>query len=423
MKKKLSVNLGSILLSLSELMDIANPELSQHQLRTAFIALKIAREAKLEPGIIEDIFAASLLHDIGAISIEEKEPISKFQLSDYSQHCIRGKILLQEIPSFEGIAEIVKNHQKSWKSWGKDIDNHLVLSSQMICLADYVERLIDRSKYIGYQQEHILEEIEQLNGSVVNEEIFGHFISVAKREAFWLDLTSPKLYSILLHNGPYKNREVGLEELSLIAELFRHIIDFKSSFTATHTAGVAACAEIMASLFGLAELEVVMMKIAGNFHDLGKLIIPNNILEKPGKLSKDEYNVIKSHPYYTHQVLSSIGGMDRIVDWASFHHEKLDGSGYPFSLDANEIDTGARIMAVSDIFVALIEERPYKKGMERDEMYRILKKQGENNFIDIKMVELLFDNYDAVNTYVKSEQAKAEKFYRERFINLIDDYK
>jgi len=211
--------------------------------------------------------------------------------------------------------------------------------------------------------------------------------------------------------------------LSLIAELFRHIIDFKSSFTATHTAGVAACAEIMASLFGLAELEVVMMKIAGNFHDLGKLIIPNNILEKPGKLSKDEYNVIKSHPYYTHQVLSSIGGMDRIVDWASFHHEKLDGSGYPFSLDANEIDIGARIMAVSDIFVALIEERPYKKGMERDEMYRILKKQGENNFIDIKMVELLFDNYDAVNTYVKSEQAKAEKFYRERFINLIDDYK
>jgi len=143
MKKKLSVNLGSILLSLSELMDIANPELSQHQLRTAFIALKIAREAKLEPGIIEDIFAASLLHDIGAISIEEKESISKFQLSDYSQHCIRGKILLQEIPSFEGIAEIVKNHQKSWKSWGKDIDKPLVLSSQIICLADYVERLIE----------------------------------------------------------------------------------------------------------------------------------------------------------------------------------------------------------------------------------------------------------------------------------------
>lgn len=422
MKKKLSVNLGSVLLSLSELMDIANPELSQHQLRTAFIALKIAREAGVEPGVVEDIFAASLLHDIGAISIEEKESISKFQLSDYSQHCIRGGVLLQDIPSFEGIAEVVRNHHRSWKSWSKGIDDPLVMSSQIIYLADYVERSIDRKRYIGYQKEHILEEIVGLNGNHVNEDIFEHFVSIAKREAFWLDLTSPKLYSILLHNGPYKNREIGLEELSLIGELFRHIIDFKSSFTATHTAGVAACAEIMARLFGLSEVEVTMMKIAGNFHDLGKLIIPNSILDKPGKLSKDEYNVIKSHPYYTYQVLSSIGGMERIADWASFHHEKLDGSGYPFSLDANEIDTGSRIMAVSDIFVALLEERPYKKGMEMEEMSRILRKQGEKNFVDIKIVELLFENYDLVNTYVKSEQAKAEKFYRERFLNIVEDH-
>lgn len=72
--------------------------------------------------------------------------------------------------------------------------------------------------------------------------------------------------------------------------------------------------------------------------------------------------------------------------------------------------------------MVLLEERPYKKGMEMEEMSRILRKQGEKNFVDIKIVELLFENYELVNTYVKSEQSKAEKFYRERFLNIVEDH-
>ena len=424
LRQKLSVNLGNFLLSLSEIIDTANPNLHQHQLRTAFIALKIAEGSKLEAEIIEEMFAAALLHDIGAISVEEKVAIYEFDMTYYDLHCIRGEMLLNELPSCKNISEIVRNHHRHWRNWDKDIDDPVVISSQILCLADYIERSIDKNKYILHQKETIVEKVKQLEGTVFNEDILGWFMDIAIKEEFWLDLMSPRLHCILVQSGPYRNREVGLEELVSIGELFRHLIDFKSSFTATHTAGVAACVEIMAKLFGLTELEVGMIKIAGNFHDLGKLVIPDSILEKPGKLSNDEFSIIKSHTYYTHQVLSSIDGMERIADWASYHHEKLDGTGYPFHCEAKDLDTGSRMMAVSDIFVALLEERPYRKSMGKEEIYKILKKQGEENLIDIKIVNLLFDNYDSISSYVKSEQIKAEKFYTERFLSIasqVDD--
>lgn len=420
MKRQLTVNLGNLLLSLSEIVDNANPNIQQHQLRTAFIALKIAGEANLNSEIIEDIFAASLLHDIGAVSMEEKMSLHEFKVMDYRLHCIKGELLLKGVPSLQGIAEIVGNHHKEWKSWEKGIDDPVVVASQIIFLADYVERSIDRSRYILHQNESIVENLKKLKGSVFNDSVLDNFLSVAKKEEFWLDLMSYRLYSMLFRNGPYRNREIGLEELSSIGDFFCQIIDFKSSFTATHTAGVSTGAGTMAKLFGLTELEVNMMKLAGNFHDLGKLLIPNSILEKPGKLTKEEFLIMKSHTYYTYQVLSSIKGFERITEWASYHHEKLNGRGYPFHCKAEELDSGSRIMAVSDIFVALIEDRPYKKEMSKDNIYKILKTQSKNNFVDIKMVDLLFDNYDQVYTRVKSKQFESEKFYRERFVNAAD---
>ncbi len=107
--------------------------------------------------------------------------------------------------------------------------------------------------------------------------------------------------------------------------------------------GVSACAEILSKLFGLAELEVNLMKIAGNLHDIGKLIVPNSILEKPDKLTVDEFAVMRCHTYYTFYVINTIGGLQQIAEWAAYHHEKLNGNGYPFHCKADEIDTGARL--------------------------------------------------------------------------------
>ena len=287
-------------------------------------------------------------------------------------------------------------------------------------LSDYVERLIDRNKYILHQNKDIVEIIKKLEGVVLNKKIIDNFVDVSRKEEFWLGLVSPRLYALLLNNGPFENIQIEFDDISLISNLYRDLIDFKSRFTATHTAGVAACAVKMSELFGLAGLDVKSMRIAGNLHDIGKLIIPNSILEKPDKLTVDEYATMRCHTYYTYHTINSIGGLGRIAEWAAYHHEKLDGSGYPFHCSAEEIGTGSRIMSVADIFTAISEDRPYRKGMNRDEVYKVFKNQRDNNFLDSRIVDLLFDNYDTVSIYVSEKQALAKIFYEKRFLTVAN---
>jgi len=423
MKKQLSVNLGNLLLSLSEVADLANPLVAQHQHRTAFIALELSNIANLEPEITENIFTAALLHDIGAISVEEKIAIHNFKEINENIHTIRGELLLEQIPWLKKISKIVRNHHRSWIDWKDCIENPVVFSSQIILLSDYIERLVDRNKYILHQINDIVTTIKKLSGTVINKNIVNYFLDLSKREEFWLDLTSPRLYSLLLNNGKFKNMQIGLNDISLISNLYRDLIDFKSRFTATHTSGVSECAVILSELSGFAQLDVKSMMIAANFHDIGKLVIPNGILEKPSKLTVDEFAIIRCHTYHTYMTLNSIGGLQRIAEWAAYHHEKLDGSGYPFHLTSEEIGTGSRIMAVADIFTAISEDRPYRKGMDKNEIYNIIKKQANDNLLDKRIVELLFDNYEVIDTQVKIRQSKALNFYETRFLSIIYESK
>jgi HD-GYP domain-containing protein (c-di-GMP phosphodiesterase class II) len=423
MRRKLSVELGNLLLSLSEVIDLANPLIAQHQHRTAYIALELSKQANMEPEIIENIFTAALLHDIGAITIEEKSTLQKFQEfegADINIHAKRGELLLEQIPWLRKISKIVRNHHRDWNDWDEGIENPVVFSAQIVLMSDYVERLVDRNKYILLQSKDIVETIEKLAGTVLHKKIVSYFVDLAKKEEFWLTLTSPHLYTLLLNNGPFTNRQVGLEDVLLISNLYRDLIDFKSRFTATHTTGVAECAVKISELVGLAEIDLESMKIAGNFHDIGKLIIPNTILEKPEKLTVDEFTIMRCHTYYTYHTLYSIGGLQQIAEWAAYHHEKLDGSGYPFHCTNEEIGTGSRIMAVADIFTATSERRPYRREMNKEEIYNIFKKQTDNKLLDNRFVDVLFDNYETISEQVKEKQSKAFDFYEKRFLSIND---
>lgn len=418
MKKQLSVNLGNLLLSLSSTMDLINPSVAQHQYRTAYIALEVAKYVNIDADVIENLFVAALLHDIGAVSVEEKIALHNFEPVDADIHAIRGEALLDQIPWLERISKIVRNHHRSWADWDEGIDNIVVLSSQIILLSDYIERLVDRNKYILHQNDDIFEVVKKLEDVVVKKEVIAYFIEAAKREEFWLDLVSPRLSSLLLNDGPFKQIQIDLDDVLLISNLYRDLIDFKSRYTATHTSGVSECAVMLSELFGLAEIDLKSMRIAGNFHDIGKLIVPNSIIEKPGKLTAEEYSVIKCHTYYTYNTLDSIGGLQRIAEWASYHHEKLDGSGYPFHLTGEEIGTGSRIMTVADIFTAISEDRPYRKEMSKNEIYDVLRRQELQKSLDKRFVDLLFDNYDVIYAKVKIKQAEAFCFYNRRFLSI-----
>jgi HD-GYP domain-containing protein (c-di-GMP phosphodiesterase class II) len=105
------------------------------------------------------------------------------------------------------------------------------------------------------------------------------------------------------------------------------------------------------------------------------------------------------------------------VEWAAFHHERLNGTGYPFHLDAKKLSMGSRIMAVADIFTALAEDRPYRKGMGKNAIFSILKSHAENNFLDRRFIEIVEKHYDDIVAETRKKQMEALNFYEETFGN------
>jgi HD-GYP domain-containing protein (c-di-GMP phosphodiesterase class II) len=413
MKRKTQVNLGSLILSFSDSMDLVSPDLSQHQQRTAYISWRIGKKARLPQLRIEDIFVAALLHDIGAFSFEEKKAIMQSKLSDLDEHCIRGQKLLRRIPWLKKSAEIVRYHHTPFQKLTKLADT-IAFDAQILYLADFVERQIDRGKYILQQQEKIIKTIIELAGTHFHPEIVEHFLHIANREEFWLDLLSPRLYDIL-KDGPFAQIDFDFDDILLISELFRNIIDLRSRFTSTHSSGVSIAASLLSEKFGFTESEVKMMKVAGNLHDIGKLAIPNEILNKKTSLNKDETAIMRSHTYHTYAIINKIEGMHQIARWAAYHHEKLDGSGYPFHCTADDLSIASRIMAVADIFTALVEQRPYRIGLEKHEISKIFQHFLDRKLIDNKIVELLFLNFEEIYNSVKKHQAKTRNFYENQF--------
>jgi HD-GYP domain-containing protein (c-di-GMP phosphodiesterase class II) len=416
MERYKPISLLNLLLSLSEAMDLAGPELVQHQLRTAFIAWELGRTAKLSEARLEQLFYAALLHDIGALSVEEKYSIlSGTSEEEFGDHGARGEVLLRKLPFLGDAASLVGDHHTNGVDQKYPISENLNLERQILQLADTLERSITRSTYILYQQKYLTERVNEMSGAVLNPDVVDLFNAVSAREEFWLDMTSRRLYPLLLNNGPSRRIEVGIENLFQIAEIFANIIDFRSRFTSTHSSGVSASATMIAKMFGLTESEVVSMEVAGYLHDLGKLAIPNSILEKPGAMTLEEYALMRSHTYYTYSVLNTIGGLQQIAEWGAYHHERLDGSGYPFHCKATELSIGARIMMVADVFTAMAEDRPYRKGMVREEVTRILKDFATRSLLEKRIVDLVVDNYQEVFFFMKQKQNAAREFYENQF--------
>ncbi len=416
-----SAPFSNFVLSLSDAIDIASPDIASHQMRTAFIAWKIARAAGLSDGEINNIFLAAIFHDIGALSLEDKTRLhAGLKNVDINAHCILGEELFKLSSLLMPSARIVRYHHRPWRSWDESIGHPDVMGAQIVFLADTIERSVLRNEYILHQVDDIRTRIASLGGPTIHKDIVEIFMLVSRYEDFWLDMVSPRLYSLLLHYGPFRKNEIYEKDIFSIASIFRHLVDFKSRFTATHSTGVAQCAVMLSQYLGFTDSETTQMEIAGYFHDLGKLAVPNSVLEKQGKLTKREFEIIRQHTYFTYTVLSTIGGLDLIAEWAAFHHEKLDGTGYPFHVKAEKINIGARIMAVADIFTALFENRPYRDGMAKEKIKKILSAQVTNQALDKLVVDILLDNFKDVAGNVKARQKESEALFEMKFAKIKD---
>jgi HD-GYP domain-containing protein (c-di-GMP phosphodiesterase class II) len=277
----------------------------------------------------------------------------------------------------------------------------------VLCLADYIAIITGDGVDIFAKRNEIIDSVKEKSGSKYDPLIVEGFLSLSEKEYFWLDLISDNLGSIISNTSFHDPLELDLSRLLELGKVFSHIIDFRSRFTATHTSGVAASARALAGVMGFSERQCRSMEFAGLIHDLGKLAVPNEILEKPAKLNVQEFNIIKSHTYHTYRVLESLPNFETLACWGAFHHERLNGKGYPFRHFKDDLSLGARIMAVADVFTALTEDRPYRDGMDKDKTLNTIKKMADSGALDPYVVKGLEQNYTELNQIRKQAQETA----------------
>ena len=177
-------------------------------------------------------------------------------------------------------------------------------------------------------------------------------------------------------------RTIGWADFKRCADIFARIIDAKSHYTEQHSQGVARLSRHLAERLGLDFVACEKIEVAGLLHDIGKLQIPDEIIEGHTGLSEQEFNIMKSHSYGTRQVLKRLHAIDEIARWAAYHHETPDGHGYPFHVGGDALPLEARIINVADIFQALAQERPYRAPMPPAEIIAILQQRASEGRAD-----------------------------------------
>jgi HD-GYP domain-containing protein (c-di-GMP phosphodiesterase class II) len=413
-QKDPEVPLIDLIMCLSDAMDFISPAVVNHHMQVAYTALGIGGEVGLSAEKQKDLVLAGALHDIGAFSLKERLDVLAFDVDETQKHADVGYALLNLFKPLEGIAAVVRFHHISWDHGkGAEVKKQKVPEAgHILHIADRAAVLVNKKREILGQAGKIRETIREQSGKMFVPALVEAFDRLAAREYFWLDLVSPSLRTILSDRLKAVTIWLDTEDLLGFSRLFAKIIDFKSPFTAAHSSGVAACAEMLAGLSGFSRRDCTRMRIAGYLHDLGKLAVPVEILDKPTRLGKKDFNVIMHHAFYTHRILDTVPALNSIKEWASFHHERLDGSGYPFHLREGDLPLGSQVMAVADVYTAISENRPYRSGMTKNVALGVLEHMVDDSALNPGIVSLLKRHHGEIEAARRTAQTAARHEYK-----------
>lgn len=376
----------------AELVNIKN----KHGKRVAYISVRMGQYFDLPEDALQDLAICALLHD-NALTQYISEELQEHSAADLTAdlvanttnlHCIYGEQNLVKIPFKTDVTNAILYHHEHADGTGpfhKKWDE-VPLSARIIHLADVVD-IIGHSGAFETQRwdmvkQYLIRHTDKLFDAACVDAFF-HIFSDNEFAAFRDDSFETKLWEIV----PREKQTFDWETCKNIADFFAQIVDYKSSFTSRHSIGVAEKAAAFAAYNGYDPTQVQKMYLAGALHDIGKMAIDNDILEKPDKLTDEEFSKMKNHAGYTYLILSNINDFEDIRDWAAFHHEKLNGKGYPFGKTAAELNEPERIMACIDIYQALTESRPYKQGFSHEKTCDILDDMADKGFIDAEIAQ------------------------------------
>lgn len=383
-----NINLHEAIYSLSDALDLVGVTHIHHGKRVAYMAAEFGKYLKWEQPRLDDLFQAAILHDSGVSKTTVHAKLAQLQWEQEGEHCRIGADLLASCPMLSHLAPVVLYHHTHWcELKDMELPPEVILSANCIYLADRtdilaLQFLIDE-KDILLGKENIRKTIFEKRGDWFGPELVDAFMDVSSSEAFWFSLEADHVNGYVeTWLAETTQKSMSFEELRSLVQIFSSIVDAKSSYTKEHSDGVARLARYLGTLFGLAEATCEMLELAGLLHDLGKLRVPDELLEKPRRLNETESVTMRRHSFDTYNILKHITGLEQVTLWAAQHHERVDGSGYPYHTKGGRLSLEARIIEVADVFQALAQRRPYRDSLPPDEILNMLKEHAGSGKLD-----------------------------------------
>ena len=392
------MQLKSAVFALSDALDLVGVNDFQHGKRVAMIARETAALIGLPEPRLDNLVFGCLLHDLGVSSTAEHQRLAfNVDCADRDVHCLRAYHLLQPFAHLSQVANPIRYHHTAWADLPPELSEADALDSNLILMADRVDALLLRhgldDPLVHNESAH--REIDRLAGHTLAPEVVEAFHAAAAKEAFWIALVPRHVQSYLADlKLDQWNISIDFPQFRHVARLVSSIVDAKSHFTAAHSLGVAELSRHLGERMGFGQDSLAEMEIAGLMHDIGKLCVPDEIIEKPGRLTFAEFSMMERHSFETYQILRHVPGLEKIAEWAAFHHEALNGHGYPFRRSAETLSWEARIVAVADVFQALAQTRPYRGPQSLEEISSILEEFVTRGVLDPDIVAIARDDLD-----------------------------
>ena len=398
---KLQLDLRKLVFMLAHTVDLVGVDDCYHGRRVGMLLVRLARRLGYEPATQHLLYDAGLLHDCGVSTTREhRKLLNEIEWSGAQKHCELGCDRLAGFAPLAHFAPLILHHHSRWSELcAQGIEPQIAVHANLIFLADRIDVL--SAPY--YSDLSLLGHVEEVRAvvarhrdSIFAPQLVDAFLAESASAAFWMPLLSTEEVAAFQASMARRPDAVPIDwqTFTQAARIFAQIVDAKSPFTQEHSSGVSRLARFMAERHGFDSEHCDLIEVAGLLHDIGKMQIPDEILEAPRKLTDIEFDQMKTHAYVTFQILHGAGVLDSIALWASQHHEKLNGTGYPFRLHDLQIPLESRIIGVADVYQALAQNRPYRVPVAPVAILGMLRSRVSEGELDGAVVDVLAANLD-----------------------------
>lgn len=364
--------------------------LMDHGFRVAYIVSRFMRALNETDEVkIRDVCLLALLHDIGAYKTEEISKMVQFETQEVWDHSIYGYLFIKYFSPLTDLAEAVLYHHTSWEQLQKEesVSDEIKNLAQMIFISDRIDIYMVEK---GSSWEDCVKKIARERGRRFDPSLVDLVTTYGFYETIEEAVSKDEKFQAIMWG-----KQLTQDEITEYLKMMIYTIDFRSRHTVTHTMTTTSISYEIAKKMNLKEDYLNKVVCGALLHDVGKIGVPVEILEFPGKLSPQAMKIMREHVNITEKIF---GGVieDTVQQIALRHHEKMDGSGYPLGLEGKDLTVGQRIVAIADIVSALAGTRSYKEAYSKEHIEKIINNLKVDKKIDAGIADVMIWNYDEI---------------------------